>query len=311
MHIFHNTWLVLVSVLVFVLVSVPVSVLEFSLTNHDSLHGLGLGLGPGLCPGLRLCLCPSLWSGLCLGVCPGLCPGICSGLCKGLCPGLCLRSQDRAVTKKQAEACSGLNLFPPASLPQMNRRRGRKPRRIKTAGQGRSSVKLRSAGGLVSEPLCSKGHWFRKRPSHRPVVSELPFRRRPGVGTSLSRAHSEGLWLWYPQFRRSLALAPSVPKEVACWSYLFQRSLVSGLVSDTCSTGPGNLASAGYICIYMDLGGPEHIHARSMGERNQVSRATRDPSIAFSNRFFARVFVRVSFRNAVERCSSFLVFSRF
>ena len=130
---FHNTWLVLVSVLVFVLVSVPVSVLEFSLTNHDSLHGLSLGLGPGLCPGLRLCLCPSLWSGLCLGVCPGLCPGICSGLCKGLCPGLCLRSQDRVVTKKQAEACSGLNLFPPASFPQMNRRRGRKPRRIKNS----------------------------------------------------------------------------------------------------------------------------------------------------------------------------------
>ena len=160
----------------------------------------------------------------------------------------------------------------------------------------------------MSEPLCSKGHWFRKRPSHRPVVSELPFRRRPGVGTSLSRAHSEGLWLWYPQFRRSLALAPSVPKEVACWSYLFQRSLVSGLVSDTYSAGLGNLASAGYVYIYMDLGGPEHIHARSMGERNQVSRATRDPSIAFSNRFFARVFVRGSFRNAVERCSSFLVF---
>ena len=63
----------------------------------------------------------------------------------------------------------------------------------------------------------------------------------------------------------------------------------------------------------MDLGGPEHIHARSMGERNQVSRATRDPSIAFSNRFFARVFVRVSFvrvsfRNAVRVFLCFLLF---
>ena len=157
----------------------------------------------------------------------------------------------------------------------------------------------------------------------RPLVSEASAPQARGFGTFRSEGGLASeppflepipkAWLRYPPFRRSLALAPSVPKEVACWSYLFQRSLVSGLVSDTCSTGLGNLASAGYICIYiyMDLGGPEHIHARSMGERNQVSRATRDPSIAFSNRFFARVFVRVSFRNAVAPCSSFLVFSRF
>ena len=138
----------------------------------------------------------------------------------------------------------------------------------------------------MSEPLCSKGHWFRKRPSHRPVVSELPLRRRPGVGTSLSRAHSEGLWLWYPPFRRSLALAPSVPKEVACWRYLFQRSLVSGLVSDTYSAGPGNLASAGYICIYIyGLGWTRAYPCSEHGRTEPGVQSDSRPEHSVSNRF--------------------------
>ena len=49
-----------------------------------------------------------------------------------------------------------------------------------------------------------------------------------------------------------------------------------------------------YICIYS---GPEHPPARSMDEQSQVSRASRDPSIAFSN-IFARPFVRKSWSKA-------------
>ena len=40
-----------------------------------------------------------------------------------------------------------------------------------------------------------------------------------------------------------------------------------------------------------------------MDEQSQVSRATRDLSIAFSNDIFARFFVRVSLSSAVERSS--------
>ena len=43
-----------------------------------------------------------------------------------------------------------------------------------------------------------------------------------------------------------------------------------------------------------------------MDEQSQVSRATRDLSIAFSNSLFARLFVRVSLSSAVERFSETL-----
>ena len=50
-------------------------------------------------------------------------------------------------------------------------------------------------------------------------------------------------------------------------------------------------------------GGPEHIHARSINEQSQVSRASRDPNLAFSRTLFKRLFVRVSLSSAVEHSS--------
>ena len=47
----------------------------------------------------------------------------------------------------------------------------------------------------------------------------------------------------------------------------------------------------------------EHIHAQSRDEPSQVFRANCDQSTAFSNSFFARLFIRVSLSSDVERTS--------
>ena len=46
-----------------------------------------------------------------------------------------------------------------------------------------------------------------------------------------------------------------------------------------------------------------HIHAQSRDEPSQVFRANCDQSTAFSNSFFARLFIRVSLSRDVERPS--------
>ena len=47
-----------------------------------------------------------------------------------------------------------------------------------------------------------------------------------------------------------------------------------------------------------------HIHAQSRDEQSQMFRASCDPSTAFSNSFFARLFIRVSLSSDVERTTA-------
>ena len=51
----------------------------------------------------------------------------------------------------------------------------------------------------------------------------------------------------------------------------------------------------------MYWGRPEHIHVRSINEQSHVSRASREPNIAFSNGLFAHLLVRGSLSSAVVR----------
>ena len=54
------------------------------------------------------------------------------------------------------------------------------------------------------------------------------------------------------------------------------------------------------IYIYTYEHGPVHIHAWNKDQQSQVCRASCDQSTAFSNSFFARLFVRVSLSSDVE-----------